>query len=163
YIAHLADPSYLDEHNGRVCVTPEYPNGIYCYFATVDANWNSVYPYVVGPNFYGVVAASKVTSITETVTTYVKTGTSEVNLENLKINVFPNPSADLIAIQMGDLVREDYKIELFDVLGKMVKSTQINKGSTIAYFDTQDLYAGTYLVKISSGNAQITRKVVVEK
>jgi len=33
-----SQPDYLDEHNGRFCVTPEYPNGIYCYFATVDAN-----------------------------------------------------------------------------------------------------------------------------
>ncbi len=65
-----ATPDYLDDHNGRFCVTPEYPGGIYCYFATVDANWNSAYPYVVGPTFYGVVAASKVTSITESVTQY---------------------------------------------------------------------------------------------
>ena len=40
-------PDYLDEHNGRFCITPEYPSGIYCYFCTVDANWNSTYPYVV--------------------------------------------------------------------------------------------------------------------
>ena len=65
-----ATPDYLDEHNGRFCVTPEYPNGIYCYFATVDANWNSAYPYVVGPTFYGVKNATKVTSITEAVTQY---------------------------------------------------------------------------------------------
>ena len=65
-----ATPDYLDIHNGRFCVTPEYPNGIYCYFATVDQNWNSAYPYVVGPTFYGVKTAQKVTSITETVTTY---------------------------------------------------------------------------------------------
>jgi hypothetical protein len=44
---------YLDIHNGRFCVTPEYPAGIYCYFATVDANWNSAYPYLVGPTYYG--------------------------------------------------------------------------------------------------------------
>ena len=47
YVAHPNDPSYLDKHNGRFCVTPEYPNGIYCYFATVDANHNSSYPYAV--------------------------------------------------------------------------------------------------------------------
>jgi hypothetical protein len=34
---------------------------------------------------------------------------------------------------------------------------------TIAYFDTQALYAGTYFVRISSGQAQTTRKVVVQK
>ena len=64
-------PDYLDDHNGRFCVTPEYPNGIYCYFATVNANWNSAYPYVVGPTFYGNKTAAKVTSINETVTRYI--------------------------------------------------------------------------------------------
>ena len=65
-----ATPDYLDEHNGRFCVTPEYPGGTYCYFATVDARWNSAYPYVVGPTFYGVRTAAKVTAITEPVTQY---------------------------------------------------------------------------------------------
>jgi YHYH protein/Secretion system C-terminal sorting domain len=163
YIANTAS-DYLDQYNGRICKTPEYPNGIYCYFSTVDAKWNSTYPYVVGPSFYGVVAASKVTSITETVSTYTKTTpTTEANLNGLDINIFPNPSADLIAIQLGDLVKEDYKVELLDITGRMVQKTQINKGMTIAYFDTQALYAGTYFVRISSGQAQTTRKVVVHK
>lgn len=73
YIAHPTEPDYLDAHNGRFCITPEYPNGIYCYFATVDANWNSAYPYVVGPTFYGNKTAAKVTSIGETTTTYACT------------------------------------------------------------------------------------------
>jgi arylsulfatase A-like enzyme len=60
----------LDDHNGRFCITPEYPNGTYCYFTTVDANWNSAYPYAVGPTFYGTRQASKVTSITEPVAAY---------------------------------------------------------------------------------------------
>ena len=63
-------PDYLDSHNGRFCVTPEYPNGMYCYFATVKANWNSAYPYLVGPTFYGNKTALKVNSIVEAVTTY---------------------------------------------------------------------------------------------
>jgi hypothetical protein len=163
YIANTAS-DYLDQYNGRICKTPEYPNGIYCYFATVDAKWNSAYPYIVGPSFYGVVAASKVTSITETVTTYTKsTPTAEANLEGLDIHVFPNPSADIIAIQLGDLVKEDYTVELKDLTGHLVQKTQINKGSTIAYFDTQALYAGTYFVRISNGQAQLTRKVMIQK
>ncbi len=76
-----ATPDYLDAHNGRFCVTPEYPNGIYCYFATVDANWNSTYPYIVGPTFYGNVTAAKVTSIGETVTTYTPSVTTALNLQ----------------------------------------------------------------------------------
>ena len=37
----------LDEHNGRYCVTPDYPNGTYAYFATVDNSLKPTYPYVV--------------------------------------------------------------------------------------------------------------------
>ena len=69
YISH-AEPYYLDAHNGRFCVTPEYPGGTYAYFCTVDANWNSAYPYIVGPTFYGVVTGAKVASIAESVTTF---------------------------------------------------------------------------------------------
>lgn len=86
-----ATPDYLDEHNGRFCVTPEYPNGIYCYFTTVDENWNSAYPYVVGPTFYGVKSASKVTSIGESVTNYTKSSTLAVSTKILTIAA-PNNS-----------------------------------------------------------------------
>ena len=43
----------LDRFNGRYCVTPDYPNGTYAYFATQDSSGNPVYPYFVGQNFYG--------------------------------------------------------------------------------------------------------------
>ncbi|MFM8372701.1 MAG: YHYH protein, partial [Bacteroidota bacterium] len=66
-----ANPDYLDEHNGRFCKTPEFPNGTYCYFTTVNANWNSAYPYAVGPTFYGVKTAARVNSVTEPVTTFL--------------------------------------------------------------------------------------------
>ena len=29
----FSDDKDLDEHNGRFCKTPEYPNGVYAYFA----------------------------------------------------------------------------------------------------------------------------------
>lgn len=44
----------LDIYNGRQCVTPEYPTGVYAYFATIDSSGDSAYPYTVGPdNFRG--------------------------------------------------------------------------------------------------------------
>lgn len=42
----------LDENNGRFCVTPEYPNGTYAYFTTVDSNNVPVFPYLLGENYY---------------------------------------------------------------------------------------------------------------
>jgi hypothetical protein len=78
YVSH-SESDYLDDHNGRFCVTPEYPNGIYAYFSTVDDNWNSAYPYVVGPTFYGIKTATKVPSISEPTTVYT----------------IPNPTLDI--------------------------------------------------------------------
>ncbi len=156
---------YLDIHNGRFCITPEYPNGIYCYFATVDANWNSAYPYLVGPTYYGTKVAAKVTSITETVSTYTvaATGLNESTINEVKVNVFPNPASDLIAIQIKDLVRENCLVELYDVTGKLVDKTILYQGSTIVYFDTNKLYSGIYFVKMKIGNQEINRKIVIEK
>ena len=42
----------LDENNGRFCVTPEYPNGTYAYFVSIDPTGQPVFPYVIGKNFY---------------------------------------------------------------------------------------------------------------
>jgi hypothetical protein len=84
-----ATPDYLDIHNGRFCVTPDYPNGTYCYFATVDSNWNSAYPYVVGPTFYGVYANAKVTTIPAGVTEYTGSGLP-VNLLSFNGSIYNN-------------------------------------------------------------------------
>lgn len=160
-------PDYLDAHNGRFCVTPEYPNGIYAYFCTVDANWNSYYPYAVGPTFYGTKQASKVTSITETVTTYTgsstSTGLSNVEMDNLNISIFPNPTSDIIAVQLNNFNTDNTKLELYDLTGKLIQQTSIYQGSTIAYFDTRTLYSGVYFVKIQIGQNVINKKIVIEK
>lgn len=164
YTAPVAQ-DYLDEHNGRFCVTPEYPGGTYAYFCTVDANWNSAYPYAVGPTFYGVYANRKVTSITETVTTYTvaTTGIYDQSLANVNVTVFPNPSSDLIAVQINDLNRENLDVELYDISGKLVQKTTLYQGTTIAYFDTKTLYAGQYFVRLGKNGSFISKTIVIEK
>ncbi len=155
FVAHPGQADYLDEHNGRFCITPEYPNGIYCYFATVDADWNSAYPYAVGPYFYGNKTASKVTSIGETVTTY--TSTASIVEKTFDFSVFPNPANDLLIIQVKGLNETDLNVELFDLSGKKVADSKILQGSTISYFDVSTLYSGIYFLKI--GNKMVEVKV----
>ena len=50
---YLADVGTLDQYNGKYAVTPEYPNGTYCYWMTEDSSGNPIYPYAIGPRFYG--------------------------------------------------------------------------------------------------------------
>lgn len=159
FIAHTGQ-DYLDSHNGRFCVTPEYPNGIYCYFATVDANWNSAYPYLIGPTFYGTKTGSKVTTISETVTTYnPSNGLTEQTAIDVK--VFPNPSNDVLIVQLSDLIVSDVPVYLIDMNGKIISEKTIAQGSTIVYFDVSTLYSGNYLIKIGSGQNQKSLPVTI--
>lgn len=153
-------PDYLDEHNGRFCKTPEYPSGTYAYFCTVDVNWNSAYPYCVGPTFYGVKNVTKVTSVTEPVTTYNPTAVANVN-GNTSVNIFPNPGGDMIAVQVEGLVRDNITVEMLDMSGKLVQSTMVAQGSTIAYLDTRTVYDGQYVVRLTNGNEVISRTVTI--
>lgn len=164
FLQHPGQDDYLDEHNGRFCVTPEYPNGIYCYFATVDENWNSAYPYVIGPTFYGNVTGAKVTSVGETTTVYAQTnGLSQLELESLTIALIPNPASDLVAIQVKSLLTDDLTITILDASGRTVKKTTIPAGSTISYVDTQTLYNGEYFVVFENNDARVVKKLMVIK
>jgi hypothetical protein len=151
FVTHTGQADYLDIHNGRFCVTPEYPNGIYCYFATVDANWNSAYPYLVGPTYYGNKTAVKVTSITETVTTYNPSTSIDEQITLEKISVYPNPSNDVLMVQVNGLLAKDLDISLIDINGKLIDKKTIFQGSTIAYFDVSTLYKGIYFLKTNAG------------
>ena len=44
----------LDQYNGRFCKTPEFPEGVYAYFVSIDASdaGNPVFPYICGPQLY---------------------------------------------------------------------------------------------------------------
>jgi hypothetical protein len=59
----------LDETNGRWCITPEFPQGTYAYFTTIDAQGKPVFPYNMGQHYHGNPAGRLVTSINEPVAT----------------------------------------------------------------------------------------------
>jgi len=59
---NVSDQSVLDQYNGRFCITPEFPNGTYAYFATIsnlDAETSGtfsgykkpVFPFLIGNRF----------------------------------------------------------------------------------------------------------------
>lgn len=155
-------PDYLDEHNGRFCITPEYPSGTYCYFSTVDENQNSYYPYVVGPTFYGVKNVTRVTSITEPTTMYTPTAVSDL-LDQVNINVYPNPSSDLIMIQSKQMLKEGLQVELINSNGQVVLKTDFVQGSTLCHLETSTIYNGNYFVVITNGKEKKTVPVVIAR
>ena len=45
---YSAGYGHLDEYNGRWGKTPEFPNGVFAYFATIDSAGIPEYPFTVG-------------------------------------------------------------------------------------------------------------------
>src|SRR5258708_2655064 len=48
----------LDQYNGRITVTPEFPGGTYAYFVTIDAGGMPAFPYILGAQYYGAAASA---------------------------------------------------------------------------------------------------------
>lgn len=53
----------LDRNNGRYCITPDFPEGTYAYFITVDSNQVPQFPYVLGENYYSLPVDSNYNSL----------------------------------------------------------------------------------------------------
>lgn len=89
YVDGLGD---LDEHNGRSGITPDYPQGTYAYFAAVDRLENPVYPYVIGPDFYGYVSG---VGLNKTVTEDVQSRIPYLSREEIKsrYSAYPDVAA----------------------------------------------------------------------
>ena len=66
----------LDEYNGRWCVTPEFPSGVYAYFVSIAANGTPVFPYNIGRAYRGTPTGAAVQALAETVTTNFLGGTN---------------------------------------------------------------------------------------
>jgi len=60
------------------------------------------------------------------------------------------------------MAEKDYKIELIDELGKLVKTSKILQGSTLSIIETDTLHNGVYFVKIYDGSNSKTYDVIVK-
>ena len=76
------------------------------------------------------------------------------------ILIHNNPVHDALVVQSDDalVVRT---IELYNMEGKLLAQKILEQGMTMCSFDVQTLYSGSYLVRISNGQAYKTVKVVV--
>ena len=155
----------LDEHNGRFCITPEYPDGIYAYFVTLDDQLDPAYPYTIGPTYYGTVQAGNTgpqsghnTVPGNAVLFDPSTGIASVFDEGL-LTVFPVPSEGELSIRTdGEALRS---IQLFDAQGRSVGEHRVS--GTTATVDISALSAGTYSARITSRDASVVLRAFMKR
>lgn len=88
----------------------------------------------------------------------------DVTLDNI-VSVYPNPASSEVRISFTGVVKNDVKIEMFNIVGSVVATMDVatndlNDGVTI---NVSDLPEGIYLVKLTSGNQVTTKRIVVTR
>ena len=107
----------LDEHNGRYCKTPEYPNGVYAYFAGVSTGTSGQlepkFPYFVGNTYRSIpVVLDPEDTITQSF---------DFNNSDLVRNTFPYKASDKFA--------KTYFIESDDIITQTAITNAITQGN----------------------------------
>jgi hypothetical protein len=69
----------------------------------------------------------------------------------------------LVAVQSAGLTSSDLLVELFDLQGRLVQTSKILQGSTIAYFDTRTLYQGEYIIRVTGDRHVSNTKLILTK
>jgi hypothetical protein len=147
----------LDDLNGRVCVTPEYPSGTYAYFMTTDNAGSPAYPYMLASYYYGVITAGDAgpnlgnagmpTSGLTCVTTN-PSGSGEISTENEEVTIYPNPTTQRINV----VVRNNrfVKCSIADVTGKILRAEDLTEGEKSML--VSDLQNGIYFLMLNDNN-----------
>ena len=90
----------------------------------------------------------------------ISNSTSISTTSPINYSIFPNPSRDLIQIEISVGSSQQYGYEILALDGRLILSgdLQINTGK--GEIDLHQLNAGTYLLRLIGNGAQITEKVV---
>ncbi len=90
--------------------------------------------------------------------------TDEEKVEReFKLEITPNPAINLAKVNFTLSVIEPVTIEIYNVIGKLVKSHKIAKTTREGVFLVNELSAGVYILRFNSGDIRITRKIVIER
>jgi hypothetical protein len=81
------------------------------------------------------------------------------------INIYPNPSAEIVNISFSLKESARVKMNIYDVNGKFVKTIlneEKSAGSFIQKWDSSSITAGLYVLEISAGDKKYSTKLVLK-
>jgi len=103
------------------------------------------------------VASAGGTEKTWTVTVSVEDVGGVAGNKEASVNIYPNPAKDMFTIKNA----EGAQIQIYSVTGQAVK-TIVNAGRSET-IDASLLPAGTYMVKVTTENSSVVKKVIINK
>lgn len=92
---------------------------------------------------------------------YEPVGITESSINGNLINVYPNPANSIITIDLSTLQNNESQINIYDNLGKKVKTIRSVKEDKIT-ISRDYLKSGIYMISILSEGKNYTRKIILE-
>jgi PKD repeat protein len=89
-------------------------------------------------------------------------GGSGVGIEENVLNaasIYPNPTTDLLNVDLSQVSEEVQSVSILDVTGKVIQTTAVN-ASKIVNFDLTAIASGLYYVRIASGTNSVVKQIV---
>jgi hypothetical protein len=93
----------------------------------------------------------------------LSTTIDEETLGEEAVFVYPNPANEFINVEFSGLRDENISIEIIDVFGKVVQKENRKNENGIFNLNVRSLAAGYYVLKISSGNSVIQKKIIISE
>lgn len=84
----------------------------------------------------------------------------------LTVSTFPNPAGNEVYISINLPDADKAELKLFNMIGqelKTISNDNLSGGKHLFRVDTKDIPTGTYFIRLSSGNEQVTHKLVIAK
>ncbi len=80
---------------------------------------------------------------------------------SFELKLYPNPAGEQVTLQFES--RGSNMLELMDVQGRvLIRKTFDAEGQVQHRLNTSELSAGVYLIRLQSGGAQVTRRLIIE-
>ena len=146
----------LNEFNGRFCITPDYPNGVFAYFVTIDENGAAVYPYTIGPNYYGSVQSGNTgpQSAHNTIPGNANSYNLNIEVVDVEFNMFPNPTDNLVHIDCA----QEGSVSVYSLLGVLLDT--LKHENSISTVNLEPYLSGNYIIQFKSDHFLVTKSVV---
>ena len=91
---------------------------------------------------------------------YAPVGLNELTL-NKQAKLYPNPASDLVNFYMDNTSNNIININVYNMVGALVKSEQLNKSKQ--QFNVEDLSNGVYVIEIKNKESTESKKLIIQR
>ena len=101
----------------------------------------------------------------DTVIVYASgTGLGELKIKDDKLKIYPQPANEIINVELLGLNNNNYKIEIINNLGLVIREEEVNFKNNNVSIKTNELPNGVYLLNLKSDKSRnIGKRFVISR